>query len=382
MSGGQIIIEQSLSHVDGVTQIKVMIPEIEQGYPFFKRERGGRIVCAEGNSGGVQKPGSLQIGFVGGERRMKASKADVFASVSQRGAIMYLTVFADDGAYTFIMLFLRRYWTAHRVYPFPNNILYSIPFFEESVYLEIFCSPVSYTDISDRHIVRLCLWYAVRKDRTMYKKAMSALVLCNLIFLAGFLCVRGVDMAQLFSKPAFQIHLTLQELEERAEERGAEPGQESRALGIVDVAVSGQRIVDYSVMEKEFAYSLDDANLEVLLRIVEAEAGGEDEDGKLLVANVVLNRVNNEKFPSTVTEVVFQRENGVTQFSPVSNGKYYQVEVSEETCDAVERALKGEDISQGALYFAARKYADSTKMKWFDENLTFLFEHGGHEFFK
>ena len=42
--------------------------------------------------------------------------------------------------------------------------------------------------------------------------------------------------------------------------------------------------------------------------------------------------------------------------------------------------MDGEDISQGALYFAARKYADSEKMRWFDEKLQFLFQHGGHEF--
>ena len=52
----------------------------------------------------------------------------------------------------------------------------------------------------------------------------------------------------------------------------------------------------------------------MLLRIVEAEAGNEDEDGKLLVANVVLNRLNSEQFPNTVREVVFQQEKGVSQF--------------------------------------------------------------------
>ena len=80
--------------------------------------------------------------------------------------------------------------------------------------------------------------------------------------------------------------------------------------------------------------------------------------------------------------MVFQKEKGVWQFSPVSNGSYYRVEISEETVSAVERALLGEDLSEGALYFAARKYADSNKMKWFDRNLTYLFIHGGHEFFK
>ena len=55
--------------------------------------------------------------------------------------------------------------------------------------------------------------------------------------------------------------------------------------------------------------------------------------------------------------------------------------VSEETIEAVNRVLEGEDISCGALYFAARKRADSENMRWFDEELTFLFSHGGHEFF-
>ena len=208
----------------------------------------------------------------------------------------------------------------------------------------------------------------MRKDRKdMYKKAVSVLILCNMIFLSGFLCVFGVGQTK-----------------SGAEERAAcekEEGVESRTLGIAQQAVSGQRVVDFCVLERS-SQSLEEEDLEALLRIVESEAGNEDEEGKLLVANVVLNRVRNERFPSTVTEVVFQQEHGVSQFSPVSNGRYYQVEISEETFEAVGRALQGEDISEGALFFASRKYADSAKMKWFDENLTFVLEHGGHEFFK
>ena len=125
-----------------------------------------------------------------------------------------------------------------------------------------------------------------------------------------------------------------------------------------------------------------ESEIRVLERIVEAEAGGEDADGKLLVANVVLNRVKDEAFPDTISEVVFQKSKGVTQFSPVANGRYEAVTVSEESRAAVERALSGEDISEGALYFAARRYADQKSMRWFDQNLTMLFKHGGHEFFK
>lgn len=155
---------------------------------------------------------------------------------------------------------------------------------------------------------------------------------------------------------------------------------------------SEQRILTYDVMEKEYVeteetaatsqvLAISEEDYNNLLRIVEAEAGGEDEKGKILVANVVINRVMDEDFPDSITEVIFQKENGVTQFSPVSNGRIFKVSVSEETVEAVNKALGGEDYSQGALYFAARKYANSDNMRWFDESLEFLFEHGGHEFF-
>lgn len=203
----------------------------------------------------------------------------------------------------------------------------------------------------------------------MYKVAMGGLVLVYVLFLASFLYVKGSEENS--TQTAYETKVDEIYWADQAE----------KEMGIMSAASSGQRIVDYQTLDKEYKYNLSERDLEALLRIVEAEAGGEDEEGKLLVANVVLNRVNSEDFPDTVYDVVFQRSKGVTQFSPVNNGKYWSVEISEETVQAVTRALEGEDISCGALYFAARKYADSDKMKWFDEKLTYLFAHGGHEFF-
>ena len=217
----------------------------------------------------------------------------------------------------------------------------------------------------------------------MYKKAVTSLLLLGFALMACVLCVRELDGLKLYQQPVQDLRLGLEELEEEwAGKAEAEKEAGEKGLGIADVAVSGQRTVAFLVVEQQYMYDLTDTDLEVLLRIVEAEAGSEDEDGKLLVANVVLNRLNSEAFPDTVSEVVFQREKGVSQFSPVANGSYYKVRVSEETVSAVERALMGEDISQGALYFVARKYADSSKVEWFDRNLTYLFVHGGHQFFK
>lgn len=142
---------------------------------------------------------------------------------------------------------------------------------------------------------------------------------------------------------------------------------------------SGQRVIDYEILEQEPIVPVDE--FEVLCRIVEAEAGGEDMNGKILVANVILNRVKSKAFPNTIEGVVFQKNNGTFQFSPIRDGRYRKVNISQETTEAVQRALAGEDYSQGALYFVSRKVAAPEKMRWFDTHLTRLLEYGGHEFF-
>lgn len=145
--------------------------------------------------------------------------------------------------------------------------------------------------------------------------------------------------------------------------------------------VSFPREIVLQEMVPKYVITVSEQDIECLMRIVEAEAGCEDRTGKLLVANVVINRVKNASFPDTVTEVVYQRNSKSTQFSPVSNGRIDTVKISEETKEVVYSALHGEDVSRGALYFVARQYADPDKVCWFDDNLTHLFSHGGHDFF-
>lgn len=210
-----------------------------------------------------------------------------------------------------------------------------------------------------------------RMGNKMYKKYILALLLVNMIALAAVFNITGLKVNRILATPAFKLNL----------QEALAPQEQESHDGFVPAVSSGQLVIFYEVLEKEWKYEISDEDYEVLLRIVEAEAGSEDIEGRMLVAGVVLNRVNSEAFPDTVKEVVFQRENGTAQFSPAYSGRYDKVIVSEETIEAVERVLCGEDISEGALYFASRKYANSDKMRWFDEKLTFLFSHGGHEFF-
>lgn len=123
--------------------------------------------------------------------------------------------------------------------------------------------------------------------------------------------------------------------------------------------------------------SYTEEDYQVLLRIVQAEAGICDEKGKILVANVIINRVLSDEFPDSVKAVVYEP----SQFQPVSNGAINSARVTAETIECVNRALEGEDYSNGALYFMNRKGSGSAA-SWFDRHLNYLFSHDGHEFFR
>ena len=126
---------------------------------------------------------------------------------------------------------------------------------------------------------------------------------------------------------------------------------------------------------------MSDEDYDTLLRIVEAEAGTEDIKGRVLVANVIMNRVKNEEFPDNVTEVVWESTNGVPQFSPTYDGRINEVEVTDDTREAVREALEGKDYSQGALFFIQKSEAESHNVTWFEKDLKKLFKYGVHEFY-
>ena len=136
------------------------------------------------------------------------------------------------------------------------------------------------------------------------------------------------------------------------------------------------------ILEKDEMAFLGAEEYEILCRIVQAEAGGEDAAGKEMVAEVILNRVSSPKFPDTIAGVVFQESGGQYQFSPVGDGRYNSVSISGQTKEAVLAALQDGDVTNGALYFVAAGKTTTEKRGWFESKLTFMTEHGGHRFYK
>jgi spore germination cell wall hydrolase CwlJ-like protein len=121
-------------------------------------------------------------------------------------------------------------------------------------------------------------------------------------------------------------------------------------------------------------YSATDAYL--LAKIAYGEAGGEDVEGQALVIRVVLNRVWSDDFPDSIPEVIYQTDTGV-QFAATTAADWDDWQPTESCWEALELVESGWDESQGALYFCA-----GGESQWHQENLTELFTHGGHTFYK
>jgi len=149
--------------------------------------------------------------------------------------------------------------------------------------------------------------------------------------------------------------------------------QELMTNDLVLMSSSTYHIAKYH--NRNFVVTNDD--YQVLLQIVEAEAGTEDIMGRMLVANVILNRLELGFGGNTISDVVFAKG----QFSPVADGRFFTVTPTETTIEAVNRVLDGEDYSEGALYFMNRTRASKRGARWFDRNLKLLFQHGDHGFY-
>lgn len=91
-------------------------------------------------------------------------------------------------------------------------------------------------------------------------------------------------------------------------------------------------------------YSSSDVNL--LAKLIAAEARGESYRGQVAVGAVVLNRVEHASFPDTIAGVIYQRG----AFSCVNDSNWY-VSPDSNSVKAARDCINGWDPSGGAIYY-------------------------------
>lgn len=94
------------------------------------------------------------------------------------------------------------------------------------------------------------------------------------------------------------------------------------------------------------AQSPNDANIELLARVINGEARGEPYEGQVAVGAVVLNRVDHPSFPNSISGVVYQKG----AFTAVDDGQI-NAEMYASSRRAARDAINGWDPTGGAIYY-------------------------------
>ncbi len=121
----------------------------------------------------------------------------------------------------------------------------------------------------------------------------------------------------------------------------------------------------------------DEDSVYWLSHIVHSEAGVEELEGMIAVAQVVLNRVSNSCWPGTIHDVIFDDRCGI-QFTPTATGTIYE-EPSGIAVMAAKMALEGADVIGDCCYFMNPDIADEG---WFERNCEYVTTIGSHRFYR
>lgn len=111
------------------------------------------------------------------------------------------------------------------------------------------------------------------------------------------------------------------------------------------------------------------AQVDLLARLISAEARGEPYSGQVAVGAVVLNRIRHPSFPNTLSGVIYQSG----AFTCITDGQFNEP-VAESAYRAARDALNGVDPSGGAIYYFNPSTATSTWI-WSRPLITVIGKH-------
>ncbi len=129
-----------------------------------------------------------------------------------------------------------------------------------------------------------------------------------------------------------------------AEQDAGLAGNTLAAAGIEEEAEKVEKIEEQQ--SEETRITVSQYELDLLARAVYSEARGEPFQGQVAIAAVILNRVEDQRFPNTISGVIFQP----WAFMAVHDGQFW-LTPDETAYAAVREALKGNDPTGGALYY-------------------------------
>ncbi|QOX62785.1 LysM peptidoglycan-binding domain-containing protein [Anoxybacterium hadale] len=186
-----------------------------------------------------------------------------------------------------------------------------------------------------------CRTYTVKKGDSLYLLSQKFKISLDQLRKANNLYTDTLNIGQVLNLPGTEI-----------ETASNTPGTESETDGAPGTEIEGAENTSDSGTYTQ-------AEIDLLSRLIHAEAQGESYETKVAVGAVVVNRMESGLFPTTINGVIYQNINGYYQFTPVVNGWINKL-ADDEAVKAASEALEGADPSKGALFY----YDTGTTNQW------------------
>ena len=116
--------------------------------------------------------------------------------------------------------------------------------------------------------------------------------------------------------------------------------------GLTADGIAGQATLSAMGINGGGAGNNNSADVDLLARLISAEARGEVYNGQVAVGAVVLNRMKHPSFPGSMSGVIYQPG----AFTCISDGQFNEP-VADSAYRAARDALNGVDPSGGAIYY-------------------------------
>lgn len=194
------------------------------------------------------------------------------------------------------------------------------------------------------------------------KQKINAMIMAGLIFIQGFVLYNKVYNSEINGNYESETAVIM------AEETEAEQPETSNLVtDHYELYLATRELVTETEAEvipeiepsteapvfESYSLPLSDYEINLISLVTMAEAEGEPDNGKRLVIDTILNRVDSPVFPNSVHEVIYQPE----QFSSMWNGRvdvcYVKPEIRQLVIDEIHNRYNYDVIFFRTLYFAS-----------------------------
>ena len=212
-----------------------------------------------------------------------------------------------------------------------------------------------------------------KKKILIYAWRVLVIFLINLMIIAMLLNSGGAQALSKYGSTGSEVT----QIQQRLKELGYNPGTVDGIYGTrtKNAVISFQR--DYGLTDDGIAGpntlkalgltggggsggggygGFSESDVQLLARIISAEARGEPYQGQVAVGAVIMNRISHPSFPNTLSGVIYQPG----AFSCLYDGGV-NAAVADSAYQAAREAINGSDPTGGAIYYYN---PDKTTNKW------------------